>query len=369
MRKLSAAGILGMLSGLVGATALAAPPAPSKAEGAKAEPAKVAAATAQPPTVMRDAMVDRWDIAAMNKIVPESWTIEKVAEGFEWAEGPLWIKSGGGYLLFNDVPGNKMWKWSEKGGLEKFLDPSGAVTVDTNVWREAGANGMAPDGKDSVLVADTGNRGIQRLSLKTKKKTPVAMAYEGRKLSSPNDVIQTKAGVVFFSDPPYGFKKFDDAPEKEQSFNGVYRMGKDKKVSVIETTLYRPNGVALSPDERTLYVAQSEPTKPIIMAYTLDKDAKTTGKKVFADFTDLVAPDAPGLPDGIAVGADGTLFATGPGGVIVLSADGKRLGRIRDGKPTANCKFGDDGRTLYMTSKDIVARIRLNIVGAGFNRK
>ena len=146
-------------------------------------------------------------------------------------------------------------------------------------------------------------------------------------------------------------------------------MGKDKKVSVIETTLYRPNGVALSPDERTLYVAQSEPTKPIIMAYTLDKDAKTTDKKVFADFTDLVAADAPGLPDGIAVAADGTVFATGPGGVIVLSVDGKRLGRIRDGKPTANCKFGDDGRTLYMTSKDILARIRLNIVGAGFNRK
>lgn len=330
----------------------------------------VACATAPPaappptPTRIEEARIDRWD-PAMDAIVPRDWKIEKLAEGFGWAEGPVWVKSGG-YLLFTDVPGNKMWKWSDKGGLEKFLDPSGAATFDANIWREAGANGLTIFDQNSILLADTGNRGIQKLDLRTKKKTPVAMSFEGKKFSSPNDVVKTRAGVVFFTDPPYGFKKFDDAPEKEIAFNGVYRVGKDGKVSVVDKELHRPNGVALSPDESTLYVAQSEPTKAIIMAYSLDKDGNVTGKRLFHDATDLVSKEAPGLPDGLAIAADGTIFTSAPGGVLVLSKEGKRLGRISNGKPTANCKFGDDGRTLYLTSQNILARIRLNITGAGF---
>ena len=311
-----------------------------------------------------DARIDRWD-PALDAIVPADWKIEKLAEGFGWAEGPIWVKSGG-YLLFTDVPGNKMYKWSAKGGLEKFLDPSGAVSFDPAIWREAGANGLAIDGPGSILLADTGNRGIQRLDLKTKKKTPVAMAFEGKKFSSPNDVAKMKNGVVFFTDPPYGFKKFDDAPEKEIAFNGVYRIAADGKVTVIEKELTRPNGVALSPDERTLYVAQSEATKAIINAYTLDANGNVTGKKLFHDATDLVNDNSPGAPDGLTVAADGTVFASAPGGVLVLSKDGKRLGRIWDGKQTANCKFGEDGKTLFMTSSDMVVRIRLNIKGQGF---
>ena len=315
-------------------------------------------------TVIENGRIDRWD-PAMDAIVPKDWKIEKLADGFGWAEGPIWIKSGS-YLLFTDVPGNKMWKWSEKGGLEKFLDPSGAAAFDPAIWREAGANGLAVFDANSILLADTGNRGIQRLDLATKKKTPVAMSFEGKKFSSPNDVTRMKSGVLFFTDPPYGFKKFDDAPEKEIPFNGVYRMGTDGKVTAIEKELTRPNGVALSPDESVLYVAQSEGSKAIINAYSLDKNGNVTGKKLFNDTTDLAKPDAPGAPDGLTVAADGTVFATGPGGVLVLSKDGKRLGRIWDGKQTANCKFGDDGRTLYMTSHDMLARIRLNIKGAGF---
>jgi gluconolactonase len=315
-------------------------------------------------TRVEDGRIDRWD-PAMDAIVPADWKIEKLAEGFGWAEGPIWIREGN-YLLFTDVPGNKMWKWSEKGGLEKFLDPSGAANPDPAVWREAGANGLAIRDSKSILLADTGSRMIQSLDLKSKKKKPVAVKFEGMKLSSPNDVTRMKSGVLFFTDPPYGFKKFDEAPEKEISFNGVYRMGKDGKVSVIEKELHRPNGVALSPDEATLYVTQSEPTKAVVMAYSLDGNGKVTGKKLFHDFTDLVGPGAPGLPDGLTVAADGTIFTTGPGGVLVLSKDGKRLGRISDGKATANCKFGEDGKTLFLTSHNMLARIRLNTVGAGF---
>jgi gluconolactonase len=316
------------------------------------------------PVKIEDATIDRWD-PAMDAIVPKDWKIEKLAEGFGWAEGPIWVKSGG-YLLFTDVPGNKMWKWSEKGGLEKFLDPSGAASPDTNIWREAGANGLAILDENTILLANTGNRGIEKLDLKSKKRSPVAMSFEGKKFASPNDVTRMKSGVLFFTDPPYGYKKFDAAPEIEIKFNGVYRMGKDGKVTAIEKELYRPNGVALSPDERTLYVTQSEPTKAIIMAYSLDAAGNVTGKKLFHDATDLVGEKSPGLPDGLAVASDGTIFTSGPGGILVLSKEGKRLGRISDGKPTANCKFGDDGKTLYLTSKDMLARIRLNVSGAGF---
>jgi gluconolactonase len=272
----------------------------------------------------------------------------------------------GNYLLFTDVPGNKMWKWSEKGGLEKFLDPSGAANPDPAIWREAGANGLTILDKDSILLADTGSRAIQKLDLRTKQKTAVATMFDGKKLSSPNDVTRMKSGVLFFTDPPYGFAKGDDAAQKEMPFNGVYRMGTDGAVTVVEKELHRPNGVALSPDERTLYVTQSDPGKAIINAYTLDAAGNVTGKKLFQDLTDLVSKDAPGLPDGLTVAADGTIFTSGPGGVLVISKDGKRLGRIGDGKATANCKFGDDGRTLYLTSHDILARIRLNVKGAGF---
>ena len=358
MKKISVAGATALLALLGSACSdptskTAATPAPAPAAAPAPAPAKI-----------EDARIDRWD-PAMDAIVPADWKVEKLADGFGWAEGPIWVKAGG-YLLFTDVPGNKMWKWSEAGGLEKFLDPSGAASPDPEVWREAGANGLAIFDEGSILLADTGNRAIQRLDLATKTKTPVATLVDGKKFSSPNDVVKMKSGVFFFTDPPYGFKKFDDAPQKEVAFNGVYRAGTDGKISVIEKDLYRPNGVALSPDESVLYVTQSEPSKAIIMAYALDADGNVTGKKLFHDFTDLVGEDAPGLPDGLTVAEDGTIFTSGPGGVLVLSKEGKRLGRIADGKATANCKFGDDGRTLYLTSHDMLARIRLNIKGAGF---
>lgn len=352
MRYLTGAGAT-MLLAIFGAACAATP-------GAETTPP----ATTSQVTVITDARIDRWD-PAMDAIVPKDWKIEKLAEGFGWAEGPIWVTSGN-YLLFTDVPGNKMWKWSEKGGLEKFLDPSGAASFDPEIWREAGANGLAINDAGSILVADTGNRGIQKLDLATKQKTPVAMSYQGKKFSSPNDVVKMKNGVVFFTDPPYGFKKFDDAPEKEIPFNGVYRVAADGTVTAIEKELTRPNGVALSPDESVLYVAQSEGKAAIINAYALDEHGNVTGKKLFHDTTDLAVPGSPGAPDGLTVAADGTVFVTGPGGVIVLSKDGKRLGRIWDGKQTANCKFGDDGRTLYMTSHNMLARIRLDIKGAGF---
>lgn len=300
---------------------------------------------------------------ALDAIVPEDYRIEKLADGFTWAEGPVWVKAGN-YLLFDDVPANTMYRWSEKDGLSVFLKPSGFEGQDTGIFREPGANGLFPDSETTILMADSGNRMIARLDLATQKKTPLATHFEGKKLNSPNDVIRTKAGVVFFTDPPYGLKGINESPDKELSFSGVYRIDLDGSVHVLDRELKFPNGVALSPDERTLYVSNSDPFRPIWMAYSLDEKGEVKSKRVFGDASDLAKKRWPGLPDGMRVAADGTLFASAPGGILIMSPEGKRLGLIQTEGPIANCAFGDDGRTLYLTSKDLIARIRLKIDGS-----
>jgi gluconolactonase len=194
----------------------------------------------------------------------------------------------------------------------------------------------------------------------------VASHFQGRRLNSPNDLCRNDAGVVFFTDPPYGLEGLNDSKAKEQRANGVYRVGQNGKVELVDDQLAFPNGIALSPDQRTLYVANCDREQPLWMAYAVDAAGKVSARRVFAEAKDLVTDEAPGAPDGLAIAADGTLFATGPGGVIVMSASGKRLGRISTGKPVSNCTFGDDGRSLYLTTHDTLARIRLNVRGHGF---
>ena len=313
---------------------------------------------------MPNGRVERWD-PALDALIAADAKPEKLAEGFGWAEGPVWIRTGN-YLLLTDPPGNRIWKWSAQGGLEKFLEPSGGIDPDASLWREAGANGLYADGPDTVLAAGGGSRSVFRLNLTSKQRTELASRFEGKRFSSPNDVVRTRSGVLFFTDPPYGFRQGDASPLKEQPFNGVYRVAADGTVSVIERELTLPNGVGLSPDERTLYVSQSDPRSLVIMAYSLDEEARVISRRLFQDTTDLAGPNAPGNTDGMAIAADGTIFIGGPGGVLVLSADGRRLGRISTGKSIANCVFGDDGHTLYMTSSNMLARIRTRVRGAGF---
>jgi len=306
--------------------------------------------------------IKRFD-PALDAIVPADWRIEKLADGFNWSEGPVWIASGN-YLLFDDVPGNTMYRWSQKDGLSVFLKPSGFEGKDTSMFREAGANGLFPDSASTVLLADTGNRMIARMDLATKKKTPLATRFEGKRFNSPNDVIRTRGGIIFFTDPPYGLKGINESKDKEQSFNGVYRLDKDGSVHALERELTFPNGIALSPDERTLYVANSDPNRPIWMAYSLNEKGEVLSKKLFADASDLAAQKLPGSPDGMRVTGDGTLFASSPGGILIMDPTGKRLGQIQTGDVIANCAFGDDGRTLYLTSHSFLARVRLKINGA-----
>lgn len=304
---------------------------------------------------------------ALRAIVAPDARIERVAEGFAWSEGPLWIRDGQ-YLLFNDVPGNTMYRWSARGGLSVFLKPSGYGGTDVEGLREAGANGLDVEPEGTVLLADSGSRLVARLDPASKLKTTLAATYQGKRLNSPNDVVRSARGSVYFTDPPYGLKGIDESPLKEQPANGVYRLDRDGSVHLIEDGLRFPNGVALSPDERTLYVANSDEKRPVWMAYRLDDHGEVLDRRVLADASDLVAAGASGAPDGLCLSSDGHLFASAPGGLLVMDANGKRLGLIETGSRVSNCAFGDDGRTLYLTSHTFVARLRVQVTGLGFDR-
>lgn len=300
---------------------------------------------------------------AFNALVPAGTSIEHLAGGMEWTEGPAWHPDG--FLVFSDVPQNTIYRWDETDGLTVYLRPSGFAGADPS-GGEMGSNGLAFDTQGRLLIADHGNRQIARLDESTWGKTSLATRYDGRRFNSPNDLVVHSSGAIFFTDPPYGLTGQNDDPAKELPFNGVYRLDPDGAVTLLVDSLSFPNGVALSPDKRTLYVAVSDPERARYLAYELSEEGTITSGRVLFDATPLVGPDRPGLPDGLAVDRDGHLFATGPGGVLVLTPDGRHLGTIETGRPTANCTFGDDGSMLYMTANDDLLRVQTQTVGLGF---
>ena len=309
--------------------------------------------------------ITRYD-AALDEVIATDAQIERLADGFTWTEGPVWIEAGR-YLLFSDVPENRVYRWTEDRKVTVFLEPSGYDGPPLPGIREAGANGLHLDGQGKLLLADSGSRLIARLDLATKRKQTLAASYEGKRFNSPNDIARKRDGTIFFTDPPYGLERLNDSPLKELSFNGVYRLDRNGEVRLIDASLSFPNGIALAPDERTLYVANSDPDRPIWMRYALDANGNVTSRTVFADASDLMGAGAPGLPDGMTVAASGHVFATGPGGVIVFTPEGKRLGRIETGTAIANCAFGDDG-TLYLTSHKMLARVPTRAIGSALER-
>ena len=294
---------------------------------------------------------------ALDRLIGPDAQPETLAAGFTWSEGPVWIADGG-YLLFSDVPENRIHRWSRADGVSVFMDPSGYDGPDASGFREPGSNGLIAGPQGSILMADHGNRAIARVDLASRTKTLLAGRYEGARFNSPNDLIQASNGAIFFTDPPYGLKDMDQSPLKEMAQNGVYRLDPNGDVTLLVDDLTFPNGVALSPDQRTLYVAVSDPARPVLMAYDLDAEGLARDGRVFKDFASLTGPSMPGLPDGLAVDVEGHLFATGPGGVHVLAPDGRALGRIDTGGAAANCAFGEDGRTLFITAGDRLLRLR-----------
>jgi gluconolactonase len=302
------------------------------------------------------------DDVRLDRLIPKDANIEVLASGFEWAEGPVWIKDGS-YLLFSDIPRNSIMKWKEGMGVSLFMKPSGYTGV-ADYGREPGSNGLTLDPQGRLVACEHGDRRVSRLEWNGGKQTLVDR-YQGKRLNSPNDLVFKSNGDLYFTDPPYGLPKGFEDSRREQDFCGVYRVDPDGKATLLTRELTRPNGLAFSPDENMLYVAQSDPKRAIWMAYQVQADGTLGSAKVFYDVTSLVGK-LPGLPDGMKIDRNGNLFATGPGGVHIFAPDGSHLGRIETGQPTANCAWGDDGSTLYLAANKYLCRIRTTTKGAGW---
>lgn len=314
--------------------------------------------------------VERWS-PEMDELVPRDAVVERLTEDvFRWSEGPVWVP-GDEHLLFSDVPENTIWKWSESGGLEVFLKPSALDTGGSPNPSGQGTNGLilGPDGR--LLAADHGSRSLFTMNLETGQRQPVAGVYRKQRFNSPNDLVLSRLrwpGAVFFTDPPYGLKGQDESPLKELEFSGVFRLDASGEVTLLDKTLSRPNGIGLSPDERTLYVASSDPSNLVIRAYDLDENGDVAAQhRNFAATTKWHIAGDQGNNDGMAVDTAGNLWATGPGGVFVISPRGEFLGRIKTGMRIANCAFGGaQGDILYMTSHKFLARVRTSAQGREF---
>ena len=297
-------------------------------------------------------------------LVPKDAVLEVLAEGFAWTEGPVWDKKGG-RVLFSDIPANAINEWTAAGGLKPFLKPSGYSGSAPFTGREPGSNGLAFDAEGRLVLCQHGNRQLARLE-KDGRFTTLADRYQGKRLNSPNDLTFRSNGDVYFTDPAYGLPKTFDDPGRELTWAGVYKLAKDGSVTLLVQDLKAPNGVALSPDEKALYVAQSDPGRAVVMAYDVQADGTVKNGRVSIDMTPWVSKDRPGLPDGLKVDRAGNLFVTGPGGVHVFTPKAEHLGTIATGVPTANCAFGEDGSTLFVTANTTLCRIRLSTKGAGF---
>ena len=310
-------------------------------------------------------------------LIERTASLEKLASGFDWAEGPVWIKPGqapvsygplswrqGGYLLFSDVPSNTVYRWKEGEGLSVFLKPSG-YTGKIPRGGEPGSNGLTTDSEGRLVLCEHGDRRVGRLE-KDGRHVTLADKFMGKRFNSPNDLVYNAQGDLYLTDPPYGLLGTNHDVGKELSFQGVYRLRANGELTLLTDQMSRPNGLALSPDEKILYIANSDPGQAVWMAYDVKADGTIANGHVFFDVTPLVGPGKKGLPDGMKVDRDGNLFATGPGGVFVFSPEGKHLGTINPGEATANCAWGDDGSTLYLTADMFLCRIKTRTKGKGF---
>jgi len=298
---------------------------------------------------------------AFDDLVEKDRTIEVLASmKFDWSEGPVWDKAGS-RVLFSDIPKNMIWEYSAKGGLKEFLKPSGYTGADKFTGKEPGSNGLAFNKAGELLLCMHGDRRVAKYV--DGKFVTLADKYDGKRLNSPNDLAIKSDGSIYFTDPPYGLPKLMEDPAKELDFQGVYRLTADGKVTLLTKVMSRPNGITFSPDEKTLYVANSDPDKAMWMSFPVKEDGSLGDGKMFADNSKEVKAGKKGLPDGLKTDAKGNVWATGAGGVFVFSPEGKHLGTLATGIPTANVGWGDDGGTLYVTADKSFVRVRTKVKG------
>ncbi len=290
--------------------------------------------------------------------IDASAKIEVLATGFTWSEGPVWVDQLNA-VLFSDVPNNVIYKWSEQDSLSVYLRAAGH-TGEGNEKSNAGPNGLLLDPEGDLLVCQHGDRqiGLMSSGLANPQNNFVSIAakYQEKKYNSPNDLVLDSKGNLYFTDPPYGQP---DNKTGEIGVNGVYRVTTNGDVTLLVDSIKWPNGIALSQDEKTVYINNSDPDFPVIYSYQFDEKGKLTDGKVFFNFTEIIK-EKPGSPDGLKLHKSGNLFAAGPGGVTVISPEGKLLASINTGRPTANCAFDTEQNYLYMTAQEALMRVKLN---------
>ena len=295
----------------------------------------------------------------LEAIIDPASRVEIIAEGYDWTEGPLWVDGIG--LLFSDIPPNTIYLWTEKEDIKLYLKPSGYTGTSPRMG-EKGSNGLLLDVDGNLVLCQHGDRRMAKMNAPLDDPKPdfetIIDNYQGSRLNSPNDACFNRNGDLYFTDPPYGLEKRMSDPLKEIDFQGVYKLSRSGELQLLTDAMSRPNGIAFSPDEKILYVANSDPENAIWMAYSLNDEGLIESKRVFYDATSLVKKEA-GLPDGLKVDSNGNIFATGPGGVWIFNDEGRVLGKIRTGQATSNCAFGNNDKVLYITADMYVMKVNL----------
>ncbi len=316
--------------------------------------------------VKKDSLIGKveWYDSSAAKAIDSNAIIDVIGKGFSWAEGPLWI-SGEQRLLFSDVPENKIFQWKEGDTPHVYLTPAG-YTGKNKRSGEIGSNGLALDNDGRLLICQSGNRQVARLTTTIDAPTPefttLAATYNGKRLNSPNDLVVDRKNNIYFTDPIYGLPKGEKDPERELPFEGVYKISAAGQLSLLIDSIARPNGIAFSADEKTLYIASSDDYKPAWYSYTLDEKGNINSGHVLLDARPFEEKaDVRQKPDGFKIDKYGNIFSAGPDGINIISSGGKRLGLIRVYKRrTSNCSFSTTKDTLYVTANDLVLRVTLH---------
>jgi gluconolactonase len=294
------------------------------------------------------------------KLMDTTATIEIIGTGFIWSEGPVFVNDGD-YLLFSDVPANRVYKWKEGEGTSVFLTPSGYTGTIPKV-KEPGSNGLVIDHHGKLVLCQQGNRQIARMKNSPKDPAPVfetiASSFDGKKFNSPNDAVYAANGNLYFTDPPYGLEHGMQDSTKEISFQGVYCVAPGGKVRLVTDKVSYPNGIALSPDNKYLFISNSDNENKEWLKYELDKEGMPVKESVFYRVS-AEEGKLSGNPDGMKINEDGYIFASGPGGIWIFNSAAKVIARIYTGQQTSNCFLDKVHHTLYMTCKSYVMRLKL----------
>lgn len=297
---------------------------------------------------------------ALSDILDTNATIEIIAEGHEWTEGPVWIESEK-KLLYSDIPQNRIYEWTEAKGAAVYLKKSG-YTGSMSRGGESGSNGLLLDNQGRLVLCQHGDRRIAVMdaAVSSPKARFITLAdkYNGMRFNSPNDACFRSNGDLFFTDPPYGLEGYVDDPAKEIPFQGVYKVS-DGKVQLLTDSITRPNGIALLNNEKTLLVANSDPDKAKWYLYDLGNADSLMNPRLLFDASSYVTPVSKGLPDGLKVDVEGNIFATGPGGVYIFNAAGKLLGRLLIPEACSNIALAEEGKVLFITADMYVLRVQL----------